>query len=257
MYCSLYSTFRRTCKDIWRGVNFRRKFCSEKETRTEGISAVLPSRVPTTSKLPFVLSDVIFPGETVKITVFEPKYRVILERIWNDSHLQVAMVPKIKNKENEDIPFDVGTLVDILKKEDLPDGKIILVKGIKRFTILDREKEILGYWQGNIRFFEDKSEKDPSKLTKSISTMQQILIDGFGDPKYQEYRGLIENPDDPVQFSFWLSQFIECSFEKKLELLASKTVSARLGILLELLKDFRKDKTPQIEKKEKRKRTRK
>jgi hypothetical protein len=34
-------------------------------------------------KIPFILSEVIFPGETVTITVLEPKYQVILNNIWS------------------------------------------------------------------------------------------------------------------------------------------------------------------------------
>jgi Lon protease-like protein len=120
----------------------------------------------------------------------------------------------------------------------LEGGKKIVVKGENRFQILEKEKELIGYWQGNISTFKDKPEKDKEKLTKLHSLLEGILMEDVGKQRFRELQdeGAIAKSDDITKFSFWVSQMIECPPEKKIELLVTNSTSKRIEILLEMLK---------------------
>lgn len=81
----------------------------------------------------FPLNVVLFPGQTLPLHIFEPRYRVMINRcIERGEPFGVVLA----RDENPDSPYDVGTAARITQAERLDDGRLnILTVGVERFQL--------------------------------------------------------------------------------------------------------------------------
>lgn len=87
----------------------------------------------------FPLNTVLFPGQTLPLHIFEPRYQqMVHDCIEKQMPFGVVLLRKGHETSSETTaqPFDVGTTCRIQKSEDLPDGLInIFCLGEQRFKI--------------------------------------------------------------------------------------------------------------------------
>lgn len=81
----------------------------------------------------FPLNVVLFPGQTLPLHIFEPRYRVMINRcIERGEPFGVVLA----RDENPDSPYEVGTAARITQAERLDDGRLnILTVGVERFQL--------------------------------------------------------------------------------------------------------------------------
>ena len=91
-----------------------------------------------TMELPlFPLNTVLFPGMTLPLHIFEPRYRQMIERCLEDrSPFGVVLMANGAEPEQAALPHRVGTMARIIRVQREDDGRLyITASGIKRFRV--------------------------------------------------------------------------------------------------------------------------
>ena len=86
----------------------------------------------------FLLQSVLFPGQSLQLVVFEPRYHQLVRECL-DSHepFGVALIREGPEVGGPAVPCSVGTTARIVHARPLPDGRVALeVTGERRFRIL-------------------------------------------------------------------------------------------------------------------------
>lgn len=92
-----------------------------------------------TDRLPiFPLRTVLFPGNLLRLHVFEPRYRLMVSRFADKAPcFGVVLIRSGNEAGDEPETCDVGTSVAIEEHVKLPDGRsYLLVKGERRFRAM-------------------------------------------------------------------------------------------------------------------------
>src|ERR1700719_940872 len=85
----------------------------------------------------FPLGTVLFPHVLLPLHVFEPRYRVMTQRVLaGDGEFGVVLIERGSEVGGGDTRFDVGTVARIVRAQELPDGGYALATvGIRRIRI--------------------------------------------------------------------------------------------------------------------------
>lgn len=92
------------------------------------------------SELPlFPLHLVLFPGMTLPLHVFEPRYQAMMRRILaGDRTFGVALIKEGREVGEPAVPYQVGTTARVEAVERLPEGRMnLLAVGVQRFRLLE------------------------------------------------------------------------------------------------------------------------
>jgi Lon protease-like protein len=86
----------------------------------------------------FPLGTVLFPHAVLPLHVFEPRYRVMMQRcLTGDGEFGVVLIERGSEVGGGDIRFDIGTLARIVQATELPDGRYAIASvGIARIQVL-------------------------------------------------------------------------------------------------------------------------
>ncbi len=96
-----------------------------------------------TTRLPiFPLQRVLLPGAGLVLHVFEPRYRAMLDQLDDAAGFGVALIRSGVEVGGGAEYHDVGTLVRILDRRVLDDGRVLLaLQGLRRFSVIERLPE--------------------------------------------------------------------------------------------------------------------
>jgi Lon protease-like protein len=106
-------------------------------------------------KLPlFPLHTVLFPGMALPLHIFEPRYRLMIDRcLKTGGTFGIVLISSGREVGEPAVPHSVGTTAHISGAERLPDGRLnIEVVGQQRFHILSLEDD-QAYLTGAIEEF--------------------------------------------------------------------------------------------------------
>jgi Lon protease-like protein len=124
----------------------------------------------------FPLSLVVYPGESLNLHIFEPRYRQLIKEC-TDSKKAFGIPAIIKNDVAE-----IGTLVEVTEISNVyEDGKMdIKTRGTKVFRILEVIKDIPDkLYSGAIVNYPDNNERGNrelmQKVMKGISELHTLL----------------------------------------------------------------------------------
>jgi ATP-dependent Lon protease len=182
----------------------------------------------------FPLSAVLFPGTTLPLHIFEPRYRRMLSDCLTGDR-RFGITPTGSSGEAPE-PGMVGCVAEIRINQELPDGRSnIVVLGGLRFTIRRLLPDPAPYLLANVETFDD----DPGSLPPDDRTahLRTLFL------KYQELRRNLhdlepedsELPDDAVGLSFHASAGADCDHSIKQRLLTERSTARRIESLLLLL----------------------
>src|SRR5260370_42655783 len=99
------------------------------------------SGVPEPRVIPmFPLGTVLFPHALLPLHVFEPRYRVMTERVLKaEREFGVVLIERGSEVGGGDTRFDVGTGAQIVRAQPLGDGGYVLAPaGIRRLRVARR-----------------------------------------------------------------------------------------------------------------------
>ena len=197
----------------------------------------LPKIIPV-----FPLSNfIIFPGTSVPLNVFEPRY---LEMI-NDSMKTNKMIGLIQPKKNKiksisDL-YEIGCLGKITSFKDTSDGRYLIeLNGLSRFKVVKEIKNIKKYRECEVNF--DDFIKDTSLEKELLKFSDLDLI--FADLKSLfKKRGYLINWKSLEKQS--LNEIINAlamaspfTLEEKQILLESQDLGTRKNKISEILKTY-------------------
>ncbi|HEY7233724.1 MAG TPA: LON peptidase substrate-binding domain-containing protein [Gemmatimonadaceae bacterium] len=178
----------------------------------------------------FPLPVVLFPGTTLPLHVFEPRYRQLLaDCVEREEGFGIVRLPEGVS-EVEIAPGTVGCVADIVSMEALPEGRSnIVVRGAERFALVSFVDSPHPYHVGSAVAFEDEFE-----IGAELDALAERLRDVFrrvaraartlaDDPD-----PLPDLPDEPASLSFAIASMIDIDLDARQELLSSRSPLERL-----------------------------
>ena len=108
----------------------------------------LPNKIPI-----FPLSNfIIFPGTTVPLNIFEPRYIDMVDDAMKSNRI-IGMIQPKKTNQNKTMLYDIGCAGKIISFNETEDGRyLIVLSGISRFKIIEELKNDKLYREFSINF---------------------------------------------------------------------------------------------------------
>lgn len=120
-----------------------------------------------TESLPlFPLGSVLFPGMLLPLHIFEPRYRLMLQRaLQKDEPFGIVLIKNGVEVGGPAEPHRIGTTARVVGTTPLPGGRsFIIARGERRFEIerIDAERE--PYLIGDVRYLDEDAGADAEEL---------------------------------------------------------------------------------------------
>jgi Lon protease-like protein len=130
----------------------------------------------------------------------------------------------------QEIPHEIGTMIEIRDLNQLPDGRYIFMAfGVRRFRILSQHRE-KPYLSGIVEMFDDVAEPR-ERLASSARQVQHLfedyldlLLKASGEEKTIE----IPLPDEPEELSHFIAYFLDLPEDFKQHFLELTSTQQRL-----------------------------
>jgi len=178
----------------------------------------------------FPLPVVLFPGTTLPLHIFEPRYRQLLaDCVEQEERFGIVRLPE-GVAEAEMAPGTVGCVAEIASTEALPDGRSnIIVRGAERFALVSFVDSPHPYRVGSTVPIEDEFEigteldalaEQVRDVFRRVARAARTLADD-PDP-------LPDLPDEPASLSFAIASMIDIDLDARQELLSSRSPLDRL-----------------------------
>jgi ATP-dependent Lon protease len=182
-----------------------------------------PNRIPL-----FPLDVVLLPGMHFPLHIFEPRYKVMVERCLQEQ-LEFGMILAL-----DKAVATFGCTAEILSKvKDYPDGRMDIVtegRAVFRLTELLDEKE---YYEGTVEYVTDiPSPADAEKEERHVALFERCHELLFRRPWVVAVR------NEPATLAYHLASFLPMELEKKQALLESRSESERQELVLAWLNLF-------------------
>ncbi len=119
----------------------------------------------------FPLNSVLFPDMLMPLHIFEPRYRLLVQRCLEDgTPFGIVLIQEGEEVGPEAIPHRVGTSAEIVAHAPLPDGRsLITVRGGKRFEIDSVQSDAAPYLVGHVRYLDDAPEEAARRLADVVA----------------------------------------------------------------------------------------
>jgi uncharacterized protein len=195
--------------------------------------------MPNFQRLPlFPLNTVLFPGLTIPLRIFEPKYLLLLQWcVENRSPFGIVMIRS--GSELGDSATElatIGTTARITKCESaVDDSYLIEVVGETRFTI-EEMFDSQPYLSARVTPFWEQSA-EPLDLQPLYDQTVSLFKGYLASRLSAENRHLanLQMPSDPVLMSFAVAASLQSSLPEKQTLLEIAATSERLMHEIEIL----------------------
>ncbi|CAM9465016.1 unnamed protein product [Choristocarpus tenellus] len=191
------------------------------------------------SQLPvFYYNLPMFPGETLHLHLFEPRYKLMMQRIVNTSR-RFGYIP---NYTNYDATLgDVALIAEVCECEFLSDGRVLLeAKLIGRYTVVDHFVEEgtqgLHYCQLEARGDDPPVSREGAVLQAKLHEEAQGLVNRvIGPVKAQVISTHGEMPTSAEGLSMWIASILPMPVPEKHRHLSGKSTIKRLEGCISLL----------------------
>jgi Lon protease-like protein len=181
----------------------------------------------------FPLNVVLFPGQTLPLHIFEPRYRAMIQRCIEEG-LPFGVV--LTRDDDTGVPHSIGTAARITQVERLPDGRMnIITIGIERFVLQNIHEGEDDYLIGNAILFPFKDDLEPSsqnmhlvvaRLRRYLSLLANISGAKF---RFDQF------PNDATALAVFAAIAMQLPLPEKQALLSIESVNellAREAVLL-------------------------
>ena len=179
----------------------------------------------------FPLPLVLFPGVTIPLHIFEPRYRRMLaDCLERDRRFGILFLAEGSSEASLGIGGDVGCVAHVESHDELPDGRSnITVAGRERFALRAFVMSPVPYHVGVIVPHEDTPE--PAALLEPLATRVRERFERIAQAARTISDGddaIPELPDDPALLAFRVASFIDLSVAERQRLLTSTSPGERL-----------------------------
>ena len=190
----------------------------------------------------FPLGSVLFPGMLLPLHIFEPRYRLLLQRsVRNDEPFGIVLIRSGAEVGGRAEPHRIGTTARVVGTTPLPDGRsFIIARGERRFEIekIDAERE--PYLMGEVRYMDEDDGTDADALD-----LADRAADAFG----QYLTGILATSTDarsgsplgelrdgtPADVSYRITGGLGIDAMERQRLLETERTATRLESVISLL----------------------
>lgn len=182
----------------------------------------------------FPLNVVLFPGQTLPLHIFEPRYRSMIERCVSEkSQFGVVLAD-----EDTGEPSIIGTLAKITQLKRLPDGRMnILCVGTERFYLRDVRVGDDDYLLGNGALFPFQKTNRISREEKRQALRRlKLYLKRLAKVNQLEFQ-LDQLPRNTSELAVLTAIVLQVPLEDKQELLNTENVGDMLELEQRILQD--------------------
>ena len=187
----------------------------------------------------FPLNTVLFPGGTIPLQVFEPRYlRLIDDCLNSDSKFGVVLIKEGKEVGGPSVPMSIGTIAKITSVKNLPNNRLLVTSiGTDRFNILEILKDdpymVATVDVQNEQTNEEIEDQTLKEATRLTGEYLQTLLAMQG--------GWIKNPssslpEKPLDLSFFMAQLIQQPASDQQKMLETTSTINRLSDCTNIIK---------------------
>jgi ATP-dependent Lon protease len=180
----------------------------------------------------FPLEWVLFPGGSLPLHIFEPRYRKLIHDCLE--HQREFGVILVQNNQIAEVGCTTR-IVEVVKRYD--DGRLdIVTEGRRRFEVLfqNHEEEVL---RAEVSFFDDEGEEDPTELKRLLEAVRSLytkIVLTVAQPNM----GLNLVEAQPPRLAFAIAESLTLPLEVCQNLLALRSETNRLRELDTYLQDI-------------------
>jgi Lon protease-like protein len=183
----------------------------------------------------FPLGMVVFPHQVVGLCVFEPRYRAMLRDAQEDQRFGTCLIARGSEVGGDDERTSVGTLMQIVASQPLPDGQtLLMVEGIECFQV-NRWLEDAPYPRAEVQercCDEIRIEPDLLRTTESaVNALRALQSEVFADQCLQVN---CEMDNDPWIRSWQLCSMTPMSTLDQFKVLSLGDPNDRLRLVAEV-----------------------
>lgn len=203
---------------------------------TEGRAYTLNGMPESLEELPlFPLRTVLFPHATLRLHVFEERYRAMVnDCLRTDGPFGIALIREGSEVGSAE-PYLVGTVARIVKVETYDDGRMdIEVQGERRFRIREFD-DSRPYPLGRVQTVEEHGDPDPfdPAVLEARNAFEALVQRYF---ERQRFAVQVVFPTDPRTLSFTIANLLPVDDLVKQRLLEITDTVDRLEELLPYLR---------------------
>lgn len=190
----------------------------------------MPSVIPL-----FPLPNVVhFPRVILPLHIFEPRYRALVRDALGGTRL-IGMVLLRADRPGDDPGsppiFEQGTAGDIVRSEELADGRFnIVLRGVREFHILEEVRRT-PYRQARVEWRSEAS----GVLAPAARERLACLVGEFARRRHPEAAGRFAPPADDELFVNLVSQQLALPVIERQALLEAEGLGQRAQRLIEVL----------------------
>ena len=185
----------------------------------------------------FPLGTVLFPHALLPLHVFEPRYRLMTQRVLRgDGEFGVVLIERGSEVGGGDTRFDVGTVARVVRAQELPDGGYALATvGMRRIRVtrwLDDDP----FPQAEVvDLAEPPAPDDPSRRARALDAFAAVCeLHRRIDPRLPDFPAI---DDAPAQASYEIAALAPIGPLDAQRVLEAASPGERLALLADLLED--------------------
>jgi len=183
----------------------------------------------------FPLNVVLFPGQTLPLHIFEPRYRVMIRNcVEHDTPFGVVLA----RDEHLHVPHTIGTSARVTDVRRLSDGRMnILTVGEARFRVHHFRMSEHGYLIGEVSalpFVTDVEPSDPAVrlVTRRLKRYLALIAEAS-----EQRFNFDQLPTHPVELAVFTAIALDLPLGERQKLLAQERISHLLSVEEALLKE--------------------
>ncbi len=178
---------------------------------------------------------VLFPGMPLPLHIFEPRYRAMVRDAMRGARL-IGMVLLRDQEPGGAEVFGQGTVGELVRVEELPDGRFnIVLRGLREFVI-HRELTRADYREAVVSWREAPADALPVAVRSGVGGLVQRYLQRIGRV---DRNSVLEGAGvDDETFVNFLAQHLDLGMVEKQALLEAGTLLERASRLTDVL-EFR------------------
>ena len=187
----------------------------------------------------FPLNVVLFPGTTMPLHLFEPRYRQLLADVRTGDQ-RFGLLCSIPGVPEREVPAGrIGSMAEVTEVEMLPDGRAnIMVRGVGRFALGGYVEAPTPYHQGTVELVDDGPVTNPVALAVAADELAghfRRIVKAVDTLRPEPGPSPVLS-DHPVALAWQIAAMVDLDFETRVELLASTDPADRVTRLDRVLR---------------------
>jgi Lon protease-like protein len=185
----------------------------------------------------FPLSTVLVPGATLRLHIFEERYKQMIGECIAGRHAFGVVLDTQGQETGDELdPVDVGTAAEIREVSMLSQGRLFIVtRGTRRFRV----KHVIGklpYWSAEVEYLDEpvgQPETAEQLRVSAVDQFKEYLCALLAVPQSDIDR--IDLPSDAAASSYLIADAMQVTQAAKQRLLEADSASDRLRDELDML----------------------